>query len=310
MCRRLNDVLSVLPGHVDADKEVLDSDFPFSHRLLKRRWHLASSRGTASASCTRDLVKSYRWTRNDEIPRVLGMTPFFAHRCSWSSPSIALERRGQARIVSFCLSDALDLGDHAAGHPVHHIRFGRLAPSELADDAPLVKDQDAVADSQRLLDLRGGEQQCQPLAGQLVAQEIDLGLRADVDTPGGVIDNHDLGTGCQPFGDDHLLLVATGKIDDPFVDAIGGHVELPYVSFASPRSRSRSIIPKRSRSLSSTARLELRRIDQSVINPSSRRLAGISANPLRMASKGDRGEAVRPLYTTSPAAGLAKPKRT
>src|SRR5215208_3477314 len=171
MRRRLNDVLSVLPGHVDADKEVLDSDFPFSHRLLKRRRHLASSRGTASASCTRDLVKSYRWTRNDEIPRVLGMThilgmtPFFAHCCSWSSPSIALERRGQARVVSFCLGDTLDLGDHAAGHPVHHIRFGRLAPGELADDAPLVKDQDAVADSQRLLDLRGGEQQRQPLPG-------------------------------------------------------------------------------------------------------------------------------------------------
>src|SRR5215207_5666411 len=140
-----------------------------------------------------------------------------------------MKSRRQSRVVSFGLGDALDLGDDAAGNPVHHVRFGGLAAGELADDAPFVEDQDAVADADGLLDLRGGEEQGQPLPGQLVAQEIDLGFRADVDTSGGVVEDQDLGTGRQPFGDHHLLLVATREIDHTLVDAIGGDVELPHV---------------------------------------------------------------------------------
>src|SRR4051794_19823148 len=71
-----------------------------------------------------------------------------------SGVSIAQECRRQARIVSFGLGNTLDLRDHASGDPVHHVGFGCLAAGELADDAPFVKDQDAVADPDGFLDLR------------------------------------------------------------------------------------------------------------------------------------------------------------
>ena len=47
-----------------------------------------------------------------------------------------------------------------------------------------------------------------PVIRQLLDDLIDLVFRADVDAPGRLVEDEDLGIGIDPLGEDDLLLVA------------------------------------------------------------------------------------------------------
>ena len=68
-----------------------------------------------------------------------------------------------------------------------------------------------VAEPQHLLQLGGDEDHRHALAGELGDQLLDLGLGADVDAAGRLVEDEHLRLGDQPAGQQHLLLVAAAR---------------------------------------------------------------------------------------------------
>ena len=98
-----------------------------------------------------------------------------------------------------------------AGRCVHDELGGRLGARELGADAALVHDEDPVGHAQHLGQLGGDHQDRHAAAGEVGEQPVHLGLGADVDAPGGLVDDEQRGVGRQPLGQHDLLLVAAGE---------------------------------------------------------------------------------------------------
>ena len=83
----------------------------------------------------------------------------------------------------------------------------------------LAEDDDPVRDGQQLGQLARGHDDRPALGGQLADQFVDLGLGADVDAAGGLVEQEDLGLDQEPAGEDALLLVAAREAGDRNVAA-------------------------------------------------------------------------------------------
>ena len=70
--------------------------------------------------------------------------------------------------------------------------FGRFGARERRDDAAAEQDEDAVAEREQLGDLGRGHEHADPALGRLEQQPVDLGLRADVDAAGRLVEHHHL----------------------------------------------------------------------------------------------------------------------
>ena len=93
--------------------------------------------------------------------------------------------------------------------------------SNVADDAALVHDQDAVSQAHHLGQLRGDENDREAGLGELADEVVDGGLGADVDALGRLVQDDDLRPRGEPLGDHHLLLVAAGELGHLLVPARG-----------------------------------------------------------------------------------------
>ena len=71
--------------------------------------------------------------------------------------------------------------------------------------------EEPVAHPEGLLEVAGDEHDGAPLVRDVADEAVDLLLRPDVDAPGGFVEEEDVGVGGEPFGDDHLLLIAAGE---------------------------------------------------------------------------------------------------
>ena len=63
---------------------------------------------------------------------------------------------------------------------------------ERGGQAAFGEDEDAVADGQQLGQLAGGHDDADPLAHEAVDQAVELGLGADIDAAGGIVEQQDL----------------------------------------------------------------------------------------------------------------------
>ena len=75
------------------------------------------------------------------------------------------------------------------------------------------------ADGQQLGQLARGHDDGPALGGQPADQSVDLGLGADVDAAGGLVEQEDLRLDQEPAGEDALLLVAAREAGDRDVAA-------------------------------------------------------------------------------------------
>src|SRR6478735_5967782 len=82
----------------------------------------------------------------------------------------------------------------------------------LVDLAPVAHHDESVAEPEDLLELGGDEDHRHPLGSQLGDLGLDLRLGADVDAPGGLVEDEDLGLDDQPASEQHLLLVAAREV--------------------------------------------------------------------------------------------------
>ena len=81
----------------------------------------------------------------------------------------------------------------------------------------------AVAHAEHFGHLRGDHQHGDALTGEFRDQAVDLGLRADVDAAGRLVEDQDARMGHQPAGDQHLLLIAARQVDDRLVEVGSAH---------------------------------------------------------------------------------------
>ena len=87
----------------------------------------------------------------------------------------------------------------------------KLCPSELAADPAGAHHVRAVADVDDLGELGADQQDGGAAFDQVLDQREDFALGADVDAARRLVEQKEAATRGQPFADDDLLLVATGK---------------------------------------------------------------------------------------------------
>src|SRR5436190_16946649 len=118
--------------------------------------------------------------------------------------------------IAICGSPAFLSLRHAASvrgelHDLDLIGFGAI---EEPGHPPLVDDHDAIAHAENLRHLRRDHHDGDPLAGELAYEAMDLRLGADVDAARRLVEDEDLRLSEQPAGDQHLLLIAAGEVQD------------------------------------------------------------------------------------------------
>ena len=95
-----------------------------------------------------------------------------------------------------------------ADRELHHVVLAELIAAELAADAALMHDQDAIADADHLFHVAGNHQHGDAGVGEGADQAVDLALGADIDAARRLVEQHDIRRHRQPFGKHDLLLVA------------------------------------------------------------------------------------------------------
>lgn len=99
--------------------------------------------------------------------------------------------------------------------------LGHLVAGQFTRHRATAQDDDAVGALDEFLDVGGDEQDGEAFAGEVVDEALDLGLGADVDAPGGLVEQQDLGLQAEPAGQQDLLLVAAGEFADLLLGARG-----------------------------------------------------------------------------------------
>ena len=97
---------------------------------------------------------------------------------------------------------------------VHDLVLGRGRSIEFGDDAAEAGHQDAIRNGEDLRQIRGDHHDGLAFVGEAADLRVDFGNGADVDAAGRLVEDDDRRILRQRFGDDDLLLVAAGKLDD------------------------------------------------------------------------------------------------
>src|SRR5687768_4103010 len=99
------------------------------------------------------------------------------------------------------------LGAGLARDDLEDVADRDVVVAPVVDLAAVAHHEQAVAQPEDLLQLGGDEDDGHALAGQLCDELLDLRLGADVDAPGGLVEDQHLGLRDQPAGQQDLLLV-------------------------------------------------------------------------------------------------------
>jgi len=99
---------------------------------------------------------------------------------------------------------SLPTGDQALVDGAQELVLGQVVAGQLAADTAALQDQDAVADGGQLGQVSGADEHDLPGGGQAAHDGVHLGLGADVDTAGGVVEQDQRGLGGQPLDDADL----------------------------------------------------------------------------------------------------------
>ena len=103
--------------------------------------------------------------------------------------------------------------DHEA-HGFGFVNSGRA----LADELAVSHDEEAGGKGEKFREIRGDQYDGAAGGGEFSDQGVDFSLSADINAPGGFIDEKDLGIGGEPLCHDKLLLISAREAE-------GGGVE-------------------------------------------------------------------------------------
>src|SRR5271166_3951276 len=129
----------------------------------------------------------------------------------------------RARIGSNHVADEVDLLGLGAG--VRRRAIGHHA---------VAHHQHGVAETDRLLQRIGGENDRDPFMGDRSHEFVHFLLGPDVEPSRRMIEDEDAGPGVQPFRQDDLLLIAAAEVEAQRIDAGGSHLEALDPGFRQP----------------------------------------------------------------------------
>src|SRR4051812_9204523 len=125
------------------------------------------------------------------------------------APTTTIRTRRPRSFFSIGLSSAwLIRINRLADGELHHIVLTELIAAELAADLAFMHDEDAIAHTDHLFHVARYHQHSTARVGEGAYQTIDFALGPAVDSPGRLIEQHDIRRHRQPFGKHALLLVA------------------------------------------------------------------------------------------------------
>ena len=128
------------------------------------------------------------------------------------------ERKDEGKHQFAVFAEDLHAAFRAAPVAAATIASALQAPRvELVDDAALLHDDDAVGEAHDLRQFGGDQHDGEALLRQFADEVVHRRLGADIDALGRLVQDDDLRPGRQPFGDDHLLLVAAGQLAEPLL---------------------------------------------------------------------------------------------
>src|SRR4051794_18514285 len=140
----------------------------------------------------------------------------------WEDSRCHLEAAVGSRPVAAGVSSSIiGLSRHGGEH-----RLGvEGALVELTALGAAVEGDDAVGDSQELLELVGDQDDGHAPAGERADDLVDLRFGTHVHALGGVVEDEDVGLRGQPLAEDNLLLVAAGEGGNQLRRAAGADAE-------------------------------------------------------------------------------------
>src|SRR5450432_310914 len=122
----------------------------------------------------------------------------------------------------------------AAGRGEHHPLRRCLTARDLGGEPALMEDHDPVGHGQDLGQVARDQDDSETGSRQLGDDPMDLHLGANVDPPGGFVEDQDTRLRPKPLGQDYFLLVAAGQGTDELVDTGHPDVELLRVRASHP----------------------------------------------------------------------------
>src|SRR6056297_6026 len=111
-----------------------------------------------------------------------------------------------------------------SGRVLHDLVLVDVVAVQDPGDPPRAHHDDAVAEADDLRQLAADHDHRDAALGELMDEEVDLALRADVDAARGLVQDQDPGIAQQDLGDDQLLLVAAGQLAGEGVQAADADV--------------------------------------------------------------------------------------
>ena len=196
----------------------------------------------------------------------------------------------------------------ARAREMQHVFLGRPRRGQLARDGALAHDEHAVGQPEDLGQVGRHDDHAEPLRGEVADDLVDLGLGADVDALGRLVEHQHLGLGRQPAGEQDLLLVAARQRRHRLLPVD------PARSFRPPRYwstmlRSRFLSTIQKREISSRCASEaFSRIDSSSSSPSCLRSSVNRPSPACTARRGSPGRTFLPSTSMWPAP-TGRPRR-
>ena len=97
---------------------------------------------------------------------------------------------------------------------VHDLVFGGRRCVEFSNDAAKASDQDAIGNSKDFRQVGRDHYDRLAFVCQAADLRVNFGNGADVDAAGWFVEDDDRGVLGERFGDNDLLLIAAGKLDD------------------------------------------------------------------------------------------------
>lgn len=117
--------------------------------------------------------------------------------------------------------EGCERGRGEAGGGEEDVFLGGSTGGEFSGDAAVVKDEDAVADSEEFGEIAGDEDDGFAFAGEVLDESLDFGLGTDIHAAGGFIEDDEARVGFEPAGEEGFLLVASAQGAHGLLDVLG-----------------------------------------------------------------------------------------
>ena len=120
-------------------------------------------------------------------------------------------------------------GSTESGHQAHQGFLGKTIPGEFSGDFPFAHDDDSPRKGHDFREFGRNNDEAGAFASETIEEGVHLGFGSDIDAAGGFVNNENVTTRGQPFGEGDFLLISAAETGDGGVEGRGFDAELEDV---------------------------------------------------------------------------------